>query len=134
MKYKEGFKYQLHEDEVFYHTGIEPVQTIKTRFIELTPEGKLTVFAGYAWDGPSGPTYDSLNSMRASLAHDAIYQLMRMGLLEGVWRYYADILLDRVLEEDGMWKLRRWYWMRGVQWFAGGAADPDNAKPILEAP
>jgi len=134
MKYQAGFKYQLSEDETFRITMIEPEDSIHTRFISLSPEGTLHISAGYAWDGPSGPTYDSANSLRASLAHDAIYQLMRLGLIEESWRGQADLLLDRILEEDGMWSLRRWYWLKGVQWFAAGAANPDNVKPIQDAP
>jgi len=133
VKYRSGYKYQLVVDEVFV-TVIAPGQHIKERFIELTRNGKLTIKAGYAWDGPSGPTYDSTNSLRASLAHDAIYQLMRMGLIKLHWRSDADILLNNILEEDGMWALRRWYWLKGVQWFAGSAADPENRKTVLTAP
>jgi len=134
MKYKEGFKYQLAENEIFINIGIKPSTSIHTEFISLFTDGRLIVMAGYAWDGPSGPTYDSKNSLRASLAHDALYQLMRMELISKEWRHLADLLLDQILKEDGMWSMRRWYWLRGVQWFASGAADPDSLKPVLEAP
>lgn len=133
MKYKDGYKYQLVETEIF-RTSIRPGREIETKFLFMSPSGMLSIDAGYAWDGPSGPTYDSKNSIRASLAHDALYQLMRLGLLETTWRDEADLFLDRILEEDGMWAIRRWYWLKGVEWFAAGAADPDNKKPILIAP
>lgn len=134
MKYTSGYKYQLYEDEVFEDTNLSIPRAIKTKFITLTKKGKLTVRAGYAWDGPSGPTIDTKNSMRASLAHDALYQLMRMGLLTPDHRIDADILLENILTEDGMWSPRRWYWMRGVRWFAGEQVKPENAKKVLEAP
>tara|TARA_Y100000310_G_scaffold219707_1_gene221111 strand:+ start:248 stop:652 length:405 start_codon:yes stop_codon:yes gene_type:complete len=134
MKYKDGYKYQLAEDEVFENTNITLDESVQTKYLKLTKEGKLTIKAGYAWDGPSGPTYDSVNSIRASLAHDALYQLMRMGKISIDWRIDADILLENILEEDGMWGMRIWYWMRGVRWFAGGAAKKENAKKILTAP
>jgi hypothetical protein len=38
---------------------------------------ELTVEKGYAWDGPSGPVIDAKENIRASLDHDALYQLMR---------------------------------------------------------
>ena len=37
----------------------------------------MIVEKDYAWDGPSGPTIDTSNSMRASLVHDVLYQAMR---------------------------------------------------------
>ena len=134
MKYVPGYFYQLVEKEVFQDTNITPAKMVRTKYIHLTPGGTLTIKPGYAWDGPSGPTYDSKNSLRASLAHDALYQLMRMNLIDIDWRTDADILLDNILEQDGMWAVRRWYWITGVQWFAGGAADPSSRKKILSAP
>ncbi len=133
MKFKRGYKYQLAGTEPFLRTGIKGY-TIDTRIITLNPGGDLLIYKGYAWDGPSGPTYDTLNSLRASLAHDALYQLMRMKLLPRSCRFMADNLLDRILKEDGMWKVRRWYWLRGVEWFASGATDPENAKKVETAP
>lgn len=133
MKYRKGYLYQLAEDETF-QTDITPSTILRTRWIQLNPSGQLMIFSGFSWDGPSGPTLNSDNSMRASLAHDALYQLMRMGMLEQGWREEADLLLDRLLKEDGMWALRRWYWLKGVRWFAAGAADPMNKKPVFTAP
>ena len=133
MKYRKGYKYQLVADEFFYQTGIKGY-TIETDFIVLTPAGEMLIRKRYAWDGSSGPTYDSKNSMRASAAHDALYQLMRMRLLPRSKRFLADYLLDRILKEDGMWKVRRWYWVRGVEWFAYDATNPDNIKLVETAP
>lgn len=59
---------------------------------------------------------------------------MRMKKIGIGWRTDADILLDNILKQDGMWAFRRWYWLRGVQWFAGDAAKPENVKKILRAP
>ena len=64
MKYKKGYKYQLVEDEVTKTDIIG--YSFDTKFIRLTLVGVLTVKAGYAWDGASGPTIDSPSSMRAS--------------------------------------------------------------------
>ena len=133
MLYTEGYKYQLVEDEVF-NTNILPPVAIHTRFINLEPTGILTVRAGYAWDGSSGPTIDTPDSMRGSLAHDALYQLMRMGRLDRQWREAADDLFGRLLKQDGMGWLRRKIWIMAVKKFAGGAADPKNKKRVLIAP
>jgi len=134
MRYRAGYKYQLATKERFDDTGVRPPCILQTRWLRLRPNGLLEIKSGYAWDGPSGPTFDSKNSIRASLAHDAFYQLMRLKLLDRIWRVEADLYLDKVLEEDGMWFPRRWYWLKGVQLFAAGAADPINKKPVLEAP
>ena len=134
MRYRDGYKYQLATKERFSNTGVRPPCVLQTRWLRLHPSGLLEIKSAYAWDGPSGPTYDSKNSLRASLAHDAFYQLMRLKLLDRIWREEADLYLDAVLKEDGMWFPRRWYWLKGVRWFASGAAKPGTAKPILLAP
>lgn len=133
MKYKAGFKYQLHDGETF-HTALHPKSDIRTNYITLLMGGTLKVRKGYAWDGPSGPTWDSANSMRGSLLHDAAYQLLRMGYLDPKWRSIADEELDRLLREDGMWWPRRKLWVRALKRFGSSAADPKNKKKVLTAP
>ena len=132
IRYKSGYKYQLVSD---FFVNIDIIwYDISTDYITLNNKGVLTISKGYAWDGPSGPTYDSKNSLRASLVHDSLYQCMRLGLLPNDTRVYADEELDKILKEDGMWSIRRWYWMRGVRWFAGSAARVGNIKPTYIAP
>jgi hypothetical protein len=122
MKYRhlKGYKYELMRAVV-----------VKTQIgnISLTPgkaklnwckfaKGKLVIYKGYAWDGPSGPTIDTKNFMRGSLVHDAYYQLMREGYIEpGVWRKYADDELRRICIEDGMSRFRAWYVWKAVRAF-----------------
>ena len=132
IKYKSGYKYQLVSD---FSINIDIVwYNVSTDYITLNNTGRLIILKGYAWDGPSGPTYDSKNSLRASLVHDSLYQCMRLGLLPSETRVYADEELNKILKEDGMWGIRRWYWMRGVRWFAGSAAREGNIKPTYTAP
>ncbi len=45
--------------------------------VTLYKNGKLVIKKGYWWDGPSGGALDSKANLRASLAHDALYDLMR---------------------------------------------------------
>ena len=96
--------------------------------------GKLIVKCGYAWDGPSGPTIDTKNFMRGSLAHDALYQLMREDLLGIQWRVPSDRYLQELCKEDGMSSFRAWYVYKGLQVADGDAALPENAKELFEAP
>ncbi len=133
--YNSGYKYQLKEEYTFASTGIMPPEDIATEFIRLDLNGNLTIAKGYAWDGPSGPTIDTRNFMRGSLAHDALYQLMREGHLdEDTWRDPADRFLQKICKEDGMWALRAWWVYQGVHLFGKPSADPANARPPVYAP
>ena len=134
ITYKKGYKYQLSND---YQTeiGIKPDESIDTDYIVLTAQGKLTIKKGYAWDGPSGPTIDTLNFMRGSLVHDALYQLMREKHLDNKEdRDPADRLLQEMCKEDGMTSIRAWWVYQGLRLGGGPAADPANKRPPTRAP
>lgn len=62
--------------------------------------GRLSVRSRYAFDGPSGPTFDTPTTMRASLFHDALCQLIEEGVLDKKYRKYADELLRTHMLED----------------------------------
>lgn len=129
-----GYKYQLKED-YDTATGITPTAPIATEYIGLTPQGRIRIKTGYAWDGPSGPTIDTLNFMRGSLVHDALYQLIREGHLDaGKYRVVTDRLLQKMCIEDGMSRLRAWWVYQGVRFGGGPAVDPANDKPLTWAP
>ena len=85
----------------------------------------LTIKAGYAWDGASGPTVDTKATMYAALVHDALYQLIRLGILTSGSRKAADKLFRRLLKADGMPFFRRWYFYKAVRWFGAGSARPE---------
>jgi hypothetical protein len=132
IKYKKGYKYQLWET---YSTQTNILgYDITTNFITLTPDGLLTILKYYAWDGPSGPTFDTKNFMEGSLVHDALYQLMRMGLLPQSCKEYADDRLRSDCIRDGMSKFRANYVHFGVDLGAKAAANPKNEKKIFTAP
>jgi len=132
-----GWKYRLAEAYRFL-TNYQPAGLIRTRhdFIVISPDGWLEIRRGYAWDGPSGPTIDTLNFMRGSLIHDALYQLIREGKLEPSERLYADRVLRRVCLEDGMSRFRAWYVYQAVRMFGGAAIDPrrTRARRVRTAP
>jgi len=134
IAYKGGYKYQLKEDYVT-ETRITPPTPIQTEYIALMSQGRISIKRGYAWDGPSGPTIDTLNFMRGSIVHDALYQLIREGHLEeGKYREPADRLLQKMCIEDGMSKLRAWWVYQGVRLGGGPAVDPAHDKPLTWAP
>ena len=129
MKYRrlKGYKYQL--AEAYYHDlpGYFYGISEQTDYIILV-NNRLMVKEGYAWDGPSGPTFDTKTFMRASLVHDALYQLMREGWLSRSYRGHADRLLRDICLEDGMSRVRAGYVYRAVRWFAGGSVKPRIEK------
>jgi len=133
IHYKKGFKYQLHHD-YFEHIPIQPEQPIKTQFIKLDLHGNLVIRRGYAWDGVSGgcPDFDAM--MRGSLKHDALYQLMRMELLNVKWRETADSMFKRDSKIDGAWHwfARRAY--KALRWFGKSNAMAKKLKPVLVSP
>lgn len=133
IAYRAGYKYQLVEDYSI-DCGIKPAELIVTRFLMLDTSGILTIRAGYAWDGASGPTIDTSDSMRGSLVHDALYQLMRERLIGQEWRRHADDLMRVILLLDGMLHIRAQLWHTGVRLGGGPAADPSNDHPVLFAP
>ena len=134
ITYRGGYKYQIKE---IYTVQIElrPPVNINTEYIELDTAGKIKITKGYAWDGPSGPTIDTLTFMRGSLIHDALYQLMREEYLDhNIYRKTADIILRKICREDGMWFLRAWWVYACVRLFADPSVDPADKRPLTHAP
>ena len=134
IQYKSGYKYQL---VTSYEITIPilPELEIDILFVRLSTSGKLDILYGYAWDGPSGITFDTKNFMRGSLVHDVLYQLMRMSLLSRVhYKGPADRLLQSMCIEDGMSKFRAWYVYMGVSKFGGASTLDANIKKTLYAP
>ncbi len=131
FRYESGFEYQVSEDFTI-QTGIIPGYSAKWLFIELDEEGLLTIKRGYCWDGASGPAFDSPSSMSASCVHDALYQLMRRGLLSKEFKPAVDKLFYDMLIENGMWKFRAKYWYEGVKEF-GCEAIREQSR-VREAP
>ena len=132
IKYKKGFKYQLAEDY-----QVETVllgYNVTSRYIYLNEQGLLTIYSGYAWDGPSGPTIDTKNFMRGALVHDALYQLIREEKLPKQERMLADIILKTICKEDGMCSIRAFIVYQAVKRAAGFAAKPSAKKKIITAP
>jgi len=131
MKYRSGYKYQLAETAT-YLTRMRPPETISTDYALLNTHGKLTIHKGYAWDGASGPTWDTDATMAPSLVHDALYQLLREGWLDPEDRLAADEELEAMLEERGVWWWRRRLWFRALRGFGSSAADPESVKKVYE--
>ncbi len=133
IQYKEGYKYQLHAD--YNDTiAVRPPADIPTEYITLTTTGKIKIKKGYAWDGASGAP-DTKTIMRASLVHDALYQLMRHDELDRkLWRNTADKELKRMCLEDGMTKAKAEVVYFTVCKLGANAAKKENKKKVITAP
>jgi len=133
IKYKGGYKHQLFEDYTIY-VGIFPKHDIITPFLILRTNGYLTIKAGYAWDGASGPTWDTPSCKRGSLVHDALCQLMREERISLACRKRADDLLRDICIEDGMWKWRAYMWHRAVRIAGLKSATIEGERKVITAP
>lgn len=134
IRYRAEYKYQLASDYKQL-IPIKPRVDIKTDFIELDTLGNLHVVKGYAWDGPSGPVIDTEQNMRASLVHDALYQLMRHKLLSSrSYRKPADKLFQAMCKEDGVPNLHASAYYKALRKFGKPAASPQNKRVIHRAP
>jgi len=128
-----GFKYQLMAP-YRTQTDILPAADVVTEYVLLGTTGMLSILSGFAWDGPSGPSVDTLDFMRASLVHDALYFLIRTGRIDETWRERADNLLRSICLEDGMPHVRAELVYQGVRIFGDPYAAREKFRPIVEAP
>jgi len=130
--YRSGYKYQLYSP---YSHNIDIMQAEDYEDSFFRWNGIfLTIKAGYAWDGPSGLTWDTKSFMRGSLVHDAMYQLMRMDVMPVEYRLSADELLREICLEDGMWSFRANYVFRAVRRCGAQYTVASGLKSILCAP
>lgn len=145
LYYRSGIKYQTAEPFAI-HTEIRGYEG-SNQFVRITRDGLLTIAANYGWDGGSGPTKDTPSTMIPSLVHDALYQLIRIGVLprtNGKMQAQADALLRSLMDSETPqapgklgWIKERWndfrgrYWWRGVQLFGDASTLPTAERPVL---
>jgi len=91
----------------------------------------LFVKDGYAWDGASGPCFNTKNSLVGTLVHDALYQLMRKGLLDRSFRKMVDWQFYKVLRKNGMGALRARTWYTCVRLFGKKSATDVQGRDII---
>jgi hypothetical protein len=134
IRYRGEYKYQLAEAYEI-NISIKPKEDIVSDFIDLDTRGKLTVKQAYAWDGPSGPVLDTKKNLRASLVHDALYQLMRNNHLKSrSHRKAADQEFRDICKEDGVSSFMANRYYKALRKFGKPAASPENKKVVRRAP
>tara|TARA_R110000744_G_scaffold146669_2_gene259529 strand:- start:5212 stop:5598 length:387 start_codon:yes stop_codon:yes gene_type:complete len=77
-------------------------------------DGRIFAYCGYWYDGPSGPTIDTANSMEGSCFHDIIYDMIKKGIIPNTYwnRRKADKIFYKALRRDKMnwFRAQLWYW------------------------
>ncbi len=147
LYYKEGIKYfvtrkyRIKLDIIPYAPICLSLQTedvngnvVHIPIATMDMEGNTVIYPRYAWDGASGPTYDSLNTMIASLIHDLLYQFIRLGLIDPKYKEYADHMLKVIGIEDGMLPCRASYYKLAVDKFGAPSTMPSSERKELVAP
>lgn len=89
-------------------------------YVVLGADGQLFIRAGYCWDFGSGPAIDTPEMVAASLAHDALYDLIKLGQLDNGHRKAADKYFRQLLKDYGVGWFRRNYCYWAVRLFGGG--------------
>lgn len=130
IKYRKRrkYKYILYED-YSYDTMIKVSKFYQSQFLDIDTVGHLLIKAGYSWDGATGFP-DLITIMRGSLVHDALYQLMREGVLLPSDRDAADRIIEKICIDAGMSKWLAGKVYKAVMSFGENAA---NSK-IMTAP
>ena len=95
----------------------------------LAQDGLLTIFPGFVFDGPSGPTIDTPDALVGALPHDALYRMARDGKLAPDLRDDADRLARKVWVQAGMYDWRAFFWLKALR---AGASGSYYGKPDEE--
>ncbi len=129
--YKKTYKNTLQKDYVC----ITDIRTdpIKTLYIDLE-NGVLVVKKHYSWDGVTGMPVQLKSMIRASLVHDAFYQLLRKGRLQYADKDKADLLFKNMCVEDGLNKYLAYLAYLALKHFGDYAAKITDDKKAIIAP
>jgi len=128
----QDFKYEVLRD-YRVQLSFAPKETIISLYYVFTTDGILLIRRGYRWDGASGPTLDTISTMRASAVHDAIYQMIRGRELGLEYKLPGDCALSMIMTEDyhpnnplsSLWSdFRSGYYFTAVSIFGGFACRP----------
>ena len=137
--YRSGYKYQLSENHVFdlgddFRAMWKGTTHMQGDYLLLSSDGRLTICAGYCWDGASGGCPDLQSIRRAALCHDALYQLIRHGVLPDYSRLIADRLFREICIQDGLSRPLAAIAYRLLRMFAYKAAAPGQARKRQSSP
>lgn len=102
---------------------------ITHEFIRLFPDGVMEINPKYMWDGASGPTWDTPNVKVPSAGHDALFQLMRLGLIpRHIYFVKSNEDICRWLIERKTFRLRALTWKVGLDLFGKKHTYPSHFR------
>lgn len=130
IKYQNGYKYKLYSRYKFQTQILN--QSIITQEYSLSPDGMLVIGKSYVWNGVTN-WIDSKETMRATLIHDVLYQMMQEGQLDISYKSIADSTLYDILIEDGVHKIVAKLMYYAVKKFGKTVIKQGNSS-YLEAP
>lgn len=130
--------YEIVEDWAMKDCGFYPEELVEAFdysgavVVSLEPSGRLTLFQGMVFDGPSAIAWDRKENIEPSAVHDGLYRLCRTGLVKA-WRklqLIADKLYGKQCHQCGMWKwwakLNEW----AVRWKGRKSARPQAEEQL----
>lgn len=139
-----GDCYQLHGDYcIDVSAYIKPAWDIVGDWALLSKDGFLLVRHGYMWDGGSSPFAKlpvvgkwtkTKSTLRNSMLHDALFQLIRLGLLSPHFKGAADRILRDIGIKDGMYRWRADAWYDAVTAFGDPFIQRWAEPPLQTAP
>jgi hypothetical protein len=95
------YNYILADELIFQLDKSFENQPKEHPYISISADGLMTIRRHYAWDGAS-KIPDTPKNLRASLIHDALYQLMRQGYMDPKKeRDWSDRLFQKICIRDG---------------------------------
>lgn len=135
---QENVHYERITHKVYKYRCIKPFKNytrlkgyhLEHEYFTLYSDGVLIIKWGYCSDGVSGPTVDDDTNIQAAFLHDALYQMLRLGLIGKDSKQFkrdrklADLSFYYQLKRDGMPYIRRWYYYWAVRIFGKKHATP----------
>lgn len=129
LKYSSGYKFQLNSD-VVVQTTLRPDQPCVIQgYVFLDTDGMLYIYRGYAWNGcTNAPDTDS--NLLAGLVHDALYQLMQIGVLDKSFKADADNMLRDIMISQGSIKFIAAIFHAAVDIFGSMHMKPSKVRTL----
>jgi hypothetical protein len=133
MRYRHIKQYKYEVEKQYVHNVVNIIGEAHTEYVTLK-DGILKIRKGYCWNGASGPVPDNNGNMRASLVHDVLYQLMRMGEISQSNKPIADELLGDIMLDDGASHVTVKLFWWGVKYFGfrSSKRQPRKEPPIID--
>lgn len=130
--YRTGFNNQLSDKFIISH-DLLPKESVSTKWLSLHNQ-ILTIEEGYGWDGDTGLIEQNKCTVLASCVHDALYDLLRRGLIHYSYRLQADQLYLELAILGGLPRLRAMVRYYAIRWFGEPHSLSSAIKPPLSAP